>query len=179
MIEFTISLVTNVALIVILVAVLLNAQKRIVEEKLVTFAGCLGAITNGIARNEFYERLEMTALSLSYMKGTLNKSELQWRLERAGCLRLFRAESSLADIGGEHMRKLSLDALSSKSDDGREVTQIWTYIDGVLDGRAGCEKEPSERFGDEVLAKAQYQIEAQLLDLYRSELQSSPPKLFG
>jgi hypothetical protein len=176
--DFAISAILNIVLIVMLIVILGVAKRRMVEEKMATFAGCLGAITSGIAFDSIDDRSEKTALGLSFMKSGLDKDELVWRLVRAGFLRLLRAEPTLTDIGGEYTRELFLRSMTISERDDQDAKQIWAYIDSVLEGNVKLAQEPRDRFGDDGLAKAQYQIEAQILAAYRAEIETRPPKLF-
>jgi len=43
----------------------------------------------------------------------------------------------------------------------------------------GYEQEPSDRFTSAELAKAQFQVEADLYRMYGATLTAHPPKIFG
>jgi hypothetical protein len=176
--ELAISAILNFVLIVALIVVVARARLRMVEEKMATFAGCLGAITNGIAYDQIDDRSQNIALGLSFARSGLDKDELVWRLARAGCIRMFRLEPTLTDIGGEYTRELFLRAIAISEKSDHDADHIWAYIDGVVEGSAEFEQEPRERFGDDGLAKAQYQIEAHILASYRAAVEATPPKLF-
>jgi len=173
------SIFLNIVLSIALAVVVFRARTRIVEEKAATFAGCLGAIIDGLARNDLDERAKMTALGLKRGKGKPEYEELTWRLVRAGFMRSLRGELALADVGGEHVRELTLRAIAGNKDGEAEAEEVWHYIDGALDRRDGFEQEPRERFGDSVLSRAQYYYEAEILGFYYATLQENPPKLFG
>jgi hypothetical protein len=177
--EFAISAILNVLLFVVLVVVVIRAKLRMVDEKVATFAGCLGAITNGIAYNEIDDRSKNIAAGLCLAKKGLDEEELVWRLARAGCLRMLRTEATVADIGGEHARELFLRAIAISNRNDEDAEQIWAYICGIIDGSVKFRQEPRERFGNDRLAKAQYQIEAQILTSYRVSVEAMPPKLFS
>jgi hypothetical protein len=176
--EFAISVILNLALTVALIVIMIKARLRMVEEKMATFAGCLGAITNGIAYDRIDDRSQNIALGLSFAKSGLDKDEMVWRLARAGCIRMFRIEPTLTDIGGEYTRELFLRAIAISEKSDYDADNVWAYINGVVEGSAEFEQEPSERFGDDCLAKVQYQIEAQILASYRAAVEATPPKLF-
>ncbi|MDP3116751.1 MAG: hypothetical protein Q8N19_06505 [Phenylobacterium sp.] len=175
----TISVILNVVLAIALGIAVLRAKARMIEEKAATFAGCLGAITDGIARDNLEDRAKITALGLSAMTSNLDHEEVSWRLVRAGFMRTLRGELALADVGGEHVRELTLRALAQGKDREAEAEKVWLYIDGALDHREGYEEEPRERFGDQGLSRAQYLYEGDILGFYRARVEKNPPKLFG
>lgn len=173
------SIVLNIVLVIALAVVVFRARARMVEEKAATFAGCLGAITDSLARDGLDDRAKMTALGLRRGKGKQDHEELTWRLVRAGFMRSLRGELALADVGGEHVRVLTLTTIAGNKDSEAEAEEVWHYIDGALDRRDGFEQEPRERFGDSVLSRAQYHYQAELLGFYCATLRENPPKLFG
>jgi hypothetical protein len=177
--EFTISVGLNIFLISALVFVVVKAKLRMVEEKVATFVGCIGAVTNGIAHDLVDDRARMTVLGFSNLGSERNIDELQERLTRAGYFCLLRNEPTLADVGGEYVRELTLRAITQTQKDDSDSEAIWAYITGVADGIVAFEQEPNVRFGNQALAKAQYSIEAEFLALYRSAVEASPPKLFS
>lgn len=163
----------NTALIIALLVVVRRAKERIKEEKLATFAGCLGAITDGIANKDQRKSWELVAAGLSQMRGGIDREEVHWRLVRAGVIRLFRVEPTAADIGGEHTRALVHQAFR-----GSRADEVWAYIDGALDGRHGF-GEPAQKFSQKELAEAQFQLESEVTGLYARAIGPSTLKLFG
>lgn len=169
----TISIILNVALCILLIAVVLKARARLVEEKLATFAGSLNAMTFGLAVNDPQLRWDRLATGLRGMVGKVTMEEVRWRILRASMMRSLRTEPVAADLG-EHLHALSLECMRGDE----EAERIWAYIDSALANEPGFEQEPGDQFTAAELAKGQLQVEAELYAMYRASIAENPPKLF-
>ncbi len=169
----TASVALNVALAILLILLVVKAKARIKEEKVATFAGCVGAITEGICHKDQGEVFELIAGGLSRLRGGMDRDEIRWRLVRAGFIRLFRNEPALADVAGEHMRALVHQVIRSEE----EADLVWAYIDGCLDGRDGF-GEPVQKFSQKELSEAQMQFESGITAMYSKTVGPEATKLF-
>lgn len=165
------SLAANAALFAALFVVLAQARKKIVEEKCATFAGCVGAMTSGLAIEDIDRRFKTIGFYLASLRGgrDADKDDVPFYLARASMLRIFRA-AALADAG-EHLRLLALQAVEDDDGPGNEMLE---YISAAKAG----DKEPSEIWGDK-LAAANLVAEKKLLGIYQRQITSVPIKIFG
>lgn len=171
---FVLSLIANAALLALLLFVWSRAKARIVEEKLATFAGAMNAMTFGLAAAEPEMRWDRVAFGLKGMLGSTEQEEIRWRLVRASIMRLLRPQHVSADLG-EHVRALTLECSRGE----QEAEDVWAYIDGVMAKEPGFEQEPGERFSSAELAKAQFQLEADIYRMYAIKLNSQPLRIMG
>jgi hypothetical protein len=166
----TISILFNVVLVIGLAITASRAKARIREEKMATFAGTVGAVTNSIATESKPDQIDRFALALSSIRGNwLATDEIKWRIARAGLLSAYRPPAA-ADVLGEHGRLLMLQCVRQSPES-----------DAL--GDAMCEefsnpKELSELHGDAKLAQAQYALEAQLLAAYSASFNEATTRIF-
>lgn len=164
------SLIANGALILMLWLVTLRSRRKIVDEKCATFAGCLSAISSGLAFDDSARRFEAIGCGLASLYGGANRaSEMQLYVSRASMLRLFRP-AVLADIG-EHTRLLALQTAGTDDEPGNEMLEY------IADAQAG-DREPREIWGDDGVAAANFVAERKALEIYRAQVTSVPIKLF-
>jgi hypothetical protein len=167
------SLLANAVLVLVLFFVSARMRKRIVEEKCATFAGCMAAITGGLALEDVDKRFDAVSHGMAslYHRTDDGEAEMRFYLPRACMLRMFR-NAAMADIG-EHLRLL---ALQTASDDDEPGNRMLEYISEAQPGN----KEPRDVWGDDGLAAANFVAEKKALNVYRDQLAAAPPiKLFG
>ena len=160
------SVLANLILVFILLVLWLHAQRRATSEKLATFAGCIGALVDGLGLEQPEDRLRRVSLGLSNMRSGMNADEIRQALGRASVIRLFRAGTPLMDVGGEHTRFLCVESASGNS----ASENVWQFIESASADNHGAEAKPRNQFGDEILAQAQLELECQLLSIYRRSL---------
>jgi len=166
------SLLANLALIIALFVVVARARRKIVDEKCATFAGCVGAMTSGLAMDDTERRLKTVSYFLATIDGPKAEDDeevVRFYLSRASMLRIFR-KAALADVG-EHLRLLALDQVG---DDDESGDRILDYISQAQPG----DQEPIDLWGDE-LTEASLIAEKKVLNIYRRRITSAPMKLFG
>ena len=161
------SLIANIALIAALILMTRKARKRIVEEKCSTFAGCLGAITSGLAIEDVNRRFETVGRGLAslYRRTDEGEEDMNFYVTRASMLRIFR-KAALADVG-EHLHLL---ALQTAGDDDEPGSEMLEYISKAQPG----EQEPRDVWGDDGLASANFVAERKALAIYRRQIAASP-----
>lgn len=164
------SLVANAALIVALFVVLARARQRIVAEKCATFAGCVGAMTSGLAIDDVERRFKTIGFYLASLRAGSDgdKEDMHLYLTRASMLRVFR-QVTLADVG-EHLRLLGLQAVNDDDEPGSEMLEY------ISTAKAG-DKEPGELWGDKLVA-ANLVAEKKLLGIYCKQITSAPIRIF-
>lgn len=168
------SLVANAVLLALAGYITVVAKRRIIQEKLATFAGMLGVMSFSVAAVDDHDRWERLSFALGMFLKQEDKHQVKWRLMRASWFRISRGEPVAADLG-EHMHATVLECMR-----GEEVAEeLWAYFDGKFEGRAGCETEPSALFTSQQLAQAQFQLERQLYDMYRADITSRKIKILG
>ena len=168
------SLILNVGLALALTVIVHRARKRIIEEKLATFAGCIGALASGLAREDADQRNDAIGEALAKITGQASPATVTFLLVRASLFRILRMPN-LADLG-EHLRLLALEASPRSDGKGDRLTD---YIAEPDRDDAGAMIQPRQKFGDEFLGSAQFEAESQLLDFYRARISALPLKLFG
>ena len=169
---FAASLVANALLIVALIVVIVRAKRLVIEEKLATFAGCIAAITRGLALQDTNARFTHISRGFSalYLRTEEKQDAAKLLLTRASMLSSFR-NVTLADTG-EHTRLL---ALQTAGMDDAPGDKILAYI---RDAQVG-QSEPRDVWSDEKIASAQFVAERKLLDLYHAEISSAPINILG
>jgi hypothetical protein len=170
----TISVALNVALALALIVMYFRAQNVAREEKIATFAGCVRAITDGLANKEEDVRWELMAKGLSSLRGGLDADEIRWRMVRASFIRLFRTQPALMDVGGEHVCGL----ISQATNDPKAANEVWDYIDHAIAGDEGY-GEPFARFEQKELAAAQLQFQGEIVQMYAKAIKPETIKVFG
>lgn len=162
------SLASNAVLVFALLLGWIRHLQIVRNEKLATFAGCIHAVAGGLGQEEPERRLERMALGLSSLRGKIQTESLRVLLGRVSVIRLFRGGVTLTDAGGEHVRLLAMSCVEGT----KEADDVWRLINGSAESGGASPKRPREIFGDEVLAKAELQIEAQVLKMYRDALRA-------
>lgn len=165
------SLLANIVLVVALLFLFAKARVKIIEEKCSTFAGCLAAITSGLALEDVERRFAAVShgMSVLFKRTDEGEAETNFYLTRASMLRMFR-KAALADVG-EHLRLL---ALQNAGEDDKPGNEMLEYISRAQ----GADKEPREIWGDEQLAAANFVAERKVLNIYRAQITSVPMKIF-
>lgn len=173
-----VSLLANVVLVVAIIVVVAAARRAILREKLATYAGCIAAISEGLCLDDSDRRVDAVAGGLARMRAGASSDEereqLRVSLLRAGLLRVFRP-AALADVG-EHLRKLALDSVHPGQETALDVCD---YIAEPEHDDAGRTIEPVERFGGDVIATGQMQVERDIVAEYGRRVQGTIIKLFG
>lgn len=164
------SLIANVALVAALFVVMARARRKIVEEKCSTFAGCLGAITSGLAIEDSQRRFEAIGRGMAslYRSTEEGAEDMTFYLSRASMLRVFR-HAALADVS-EHVRLLALQTAGNDDEPGNEMLE---YISEAQPG----DKEPRDIWGDDRIAATNFVAERKALNIYRRQIASSPIRL--
>lgn len=170
------SIVLNLGFAVGLFVVLARAKAKILEEKHATFAGCLAAMTSGLATEDNDTRFHRVAFDLSRLCGQSEDIDATtgFLLRRASLFRLIR-QPCVADLG-EHVRLLALQISGRSNQKGDDLCD---YIASPKRDGSGKTIEPGDHFGEEFLIAAQFEAEGQLLDYYRSQTARMPTKVFG
>ena len=172
------SLSANVALMIGIVIILAAARRAILREKAATYAGCIASISEGLCFPDADRRVDAISLGLARMRpgGTPDRDqdELRTSLLRAGLLRMYRP-AALADVG-EHLRKLALDSAPPGQETALDVCD---YLAQPGHDEAGRVIEPVEKFGGEVIATGQMQIERDIVAEYGRRVRATTIKLFG
>ena len=166
------SLIVNAVLATAFLVVVVWARRRIIEEKLATFAGCMAATTSGLAIDNIERRFNAVGRGYAYLLGNTEEGEGEMRhyLTRAAMLRAFR-KANLGDMS-EHLRLLAVQTAGSDDELGDRMLE---YISQGQEGN----KEPREIWGDDGLAAAELVAARKALDIYQQQITKNPPKVFA
>ena len=162
-----ISLLANLIMITTLWVFAYRAKKRLIYEKMATYAGCLGAITNSLGREDKGEQIQLLATGLSAARGGIAKDALTPLLSQASLVSLFR-EKKAVDAGGEYVRLLGYEVIPAHP----EADEAIEYILAMIEQQDTAAQEPRDRFSDECLTSAQMQIERKITSYYAGSLNS-------
>lgn len=165
------ALAGNVVLVLALLVTHVRNKENVIQEKLATFAGVVGAFTYGAGMEDFGKRWERQAIGFAGILPDVEQDEIKWRLLRSSVIHMFRHKPALADMS-EHVRSIVMLNASGESD----AEMVWTYIDGLLGNEPGHEQEAFERFTELQLGSAQVQTEGPLHKAYERAIRSKANK---
>lgn len=160
------SLVANLGLLTGLLVFFFRARRRIIDEKVATFGGCIAAIALGLLRNERENVSECIVVGLHRMRGGLNAEDIKYHLVRAAACRLARDDLAF-DLIGE-LAHLSAPLIYP---DTAKYEAITNYIHDADFGRG----EPKDVFDARDLLLAELHEEKALLAMYRASIGKPNP----
>lgn len=164
-----ISLAANLILTASLMLFAWRYGHKIREAKIATFAEMLRAISYSAACKDADVRFERMAIALRPMLGSVDVSEIRWRLLRAAMIGYFGSRAvTMADTVNGAGRLLILKQVAGTN----KADEVWERIDAMLADPKSLEDiaSPSDEIPVEDMKLAQMQLEAELVRSYGAAL---------